>query len=488
MAVPAPRRRRGGRRPIAAASAADAAAPGGGASRDETNASPGGSLTERASGQTADDSSYRFVVVGLVALALLLCNADRVIMSVAGVPLAAANGWGAETLGLVQSSFLWGYTLTPLLGGVLADKIGGKNVLLAGIATWSIATALTPFAAAASLPALLACRAVMGLGEGVALPCMNNITARWVPRRERSRAVAACMAGFQSGSVVGLLAAPAMLRAGGASRPFLVFGVAGIAWAVVWAAAASATPRAAASRGRVRAKELRAIEEGGAVVEGKASVSRTGTSSGDAPPRVSLARLVSAPPVLACVFANFVNNWGYFILLAWMPLYFKQALGLDLARSAHFSALPWFAMAVCGAFAGAFADWLIHEKNVSVTATRKITQGVGFVGPALGLLALTYTSSASAALAALTFAVGCTAFTQAGFLVNFQEIGPRYVGAMHGVANTAGSLAGVVGTYGAGVVLEATGSWNAVLRVTAGVYLAGAAVWLAFSTGERVFD
>jgi hypothetical protein len=30
-------------------------------------------------------TSYRFVVVGLIALALLLCNADRVIMSVAGV-------------------------------------------------------------------------------------------------------------------------------------------------------------------------------------------------------------------------------------------------------------------------------------------------------------------------------------------------------------------------------------------------------------------
>jgi ACS family sodium-dependent inorganic phosphate cotransporter len=201
-----------------------------------------------------------------------------------------------------------------------------------------------------------------------------------------------------------------------------------------------------------------------------------------------LARLLSAPPVLACVFANFVNNWGYFILLAWMPLYFKQALGLDLARSAQFSALPWLAMAVCGAFAGAFADWLINDKGVSVTATRKITQGVGFVGPALGLLSLTFSTTAPQALAALTFAVGCTAFTQAGFLVNFQEIGPRYVGAMHGAANTAGSLAGIVGTYGAGVVLEATGSWNAVLRVTAGVYLAGAAVWLAFSTGERVFD
>ena len=72
-----------------------------------------------------------------------------------------------------------------------------------------------PFlAAAASLPLLLATRAVMGLGEGVALPCMNNLTARWVPKAERSRAVAACMGGFQSGSMVGLLAAPAMLAVG----------------------------------------------------------------------------------------------------------------------------------------------------------------------------------------------------------------------------------------------------------------------------------
>ena len=86
------------------------------------------------------------------------------------------------------------------------------------------------------------------------------------------------------------------------------------------------------------------------------------------------------------------------------------------------------------------------------------------------MLSLTFSQTAPQALAALTFAVGCTAFTQAGFLVNFQEIGPRYVGAMHGAANTAGSLAGIAASVrNAGVVLEAIGSWNAVLRVTAGV-------------------
>ena len=78
-----------------------------------------------------------------------------------------------------------------------------------------------------------------------------------------------------------------------------------------------------------------------------------------------------------------------------------------------------------------------------------------------GLLvkALTFTNTAAGAVTALTVAVGCTAFTQAGFLVNFQEIGPRYVGALHGMANTAGSAAGIIGTYLTGVILESTHSW-----------------------------
>ena len=69
-----------------------------------------------------------------------------------------------------------------------------------------------------------------------------------------------------------------------------------------------------------------------------------------------------------------------------------------------------------------------------MTTVRKLTQGVGFIGPAVSLVALTFTTSAAGAVGALTVAIGCTAFTQAGFLVNFQEIGPRYVGALHGRA------------------------------------------------------
>ena len=45
---------------------------------------------------------------------------------------------------------------------------------------WSLATALTPFAAQMGLPALLVVRAMMGIGEGVAMPAMNNMLSRYI--------------------------------------------------------------------------------------------------------------------------------------------------------------------------------------------------------------------------------------------------------------------------------------------------------------------
>ena len=417
----------------------------------------------------------------------MLCNADRVIMSVASVPLAAANGWGERAVGLVQSSFLWGYALTPLVGGWLADRYGGKIVLGVGITLWSLATLLTPAAAAAgTLAPLLATRATMGLGEGVALPCMNNVISRWVPKAERSRAVAISMGGFQSGSMIGLLAAPALLARAGIPGPFVVFGTLGLVWAIVWHFAATTYPKESAM---VDARELSHIVDhpGGALTEAERS---SGRSTPRAPTPFKL--LLSKAPTWACIIANFVNNWGFFILLAWMPLYFKQVVGLNLRAAAWFSALPWATMAASGVVAGTLADNLINSRGWSTTKTRKFIQGVGFIGPALCLIVLAACGAnmtAARAVATLTIACGCTAFTQAGFLVNFQEIGPKYAGVLHGMANTAGSIAGMLGTYATGAVLEATGgNWSAVLYVTAGVYLFGAATWLTMSTGERVFD
>lgn len=81
-------------------------------------------------------------------------------------------------LHLVPVPVCRGYLLTQVLGGVWADKFGGKRVLSFGVIWWSMATALTPLAASLGLPVLLVMRACMGVGEGVAMPAMNNLLSR----------------------------------------------------------------------------------------------------------------------------------------------------------------------------------------------------------------------------------------------------------------------------------------------------------------------
>ena len=39
-----------------------------------------------------------------------------------------------------------------------------------------------------------------------------------------------------------------------------------------------------------------------------------------------------------------------------------------------------------------------------------------------------------------------------------------------------------------GMILDATGSWQLVFMISAGIYVFGALVWLVFATGERVFE
>lgn len=135
------------------------------------------------------------------------------------------------------------------------------------------------------------------------------------------------------------------------------------------------------------------------------------------------------------------------------------------------------------------ADGLI-SRGVSVTAVRKALQTVAFLVPAASLIVLQSASSLTPALAVgcMTAALGCTSLGQAGFVANMSDIAPRHAGKMFGLCNTFGSLSGILGVTAVGLIVERTGSFNAVFQITAAMYLVGVVVWNLFCTGERVFD
>lgn len=57
------------------------------------------------------------------------------------------------------------------------------------------------------------------------------------------------------------------------------------------------------------------------------------------------------------------------------------------------------------------------------------------------------------------------------------------------MSNTAGTLAAIVGTVGAGFFVELVGSFRGFLLLTSILYILAAIFWDIFSTGERInFD
>ncbi|EEF34490.1 probable anion transporter 3, chloroplastic [Ricinus communis] len=413
----------------------------------------------------------RYKVVALTACVMCLCNADRVVMSVAVVPLAAKYGWSSSFLGIVQSSFLWGYIFSSVIGGALVDKYGGKRVLAWGVGLWSLATLLTPWAANHSTASLLAVRAFFGLAEGVALPSMSTLLSRWFPTNERASAIGLSMAGFHLGNVAGLLLTPIMLSTIGIAGPFILFSSLGLLWVSRWTNGVTSDPRDSPF---VSKSELRLIQAG---------KTDSSTNKGQLPP---LRLLFSKLPTWAIIFANVTNNWGYFVLLSWMPVYFKTVFNVNLKQAAWFSAVPWGTMAVSGYIAGAASDFLI-KAGYSLTLVRKVMQSIGFIGPGVSLLCLNYAKTPVTAAIFITAALSLSSFSQAGFLLNMQDIAPQYAGFLHGIANSAGTLAAIVSTIGTGYFVQWLGSFQAFLTVTAGLYFITTIFWIMYATGERVF-
>ena len=441
--------------------------------------SSGGALSaeeeEHHDGAGVDGSKHGFVwrrrwtVVSLCFVAFALCNMDRVNMSITILPMREAFGWDVKTVGIIQSSFFWGYLLTQVAGGVWSDRFGGKRVLGFGVAWWSMATALTPIAAKAGLPALLIVRACMGIGEGVAMPAMNTMLSRWVPTVERSRSLAVVYSGMYLGSVLGLAGTPHLTESLGWPSAFYIFGVIGLGWVGAWVAGAASTPQ----------EDVYISDEERAYIEESAA---SGSSAIAIPWRFLLTRT----EVWAIILCHFCHNWSTFILLTWSPTYYSEVLGLDLRSSGVVSVLPWICMGVMANVGGWIADTAIAE-GYSVTFVRKVMQTIGFLGPAVFLTQLGDAESWPVAVGLMCCSQGLDAFSQSGLYSNHADIAPRYAGVLLGLSNTAGVLAGVASTWATGHILhDSGGDWNPVWESVIFFQLTGVLLWNTMASGKKI--
>lgn len=411
----------------------------------------------------------RHTVVLLCFFSTFICYIDRVNISVAIIPMAEQFGWSDTQRGLVLSSFFIGYLITQVAGGSLAARFGGKAVLGFGVLWWSLFTLLTPLSAFTSFPILIATRILMGLGEGVAFPATYHLLGRWVPMKERSRAAAFNLSAIPLGTLFAVTTTPFIALAFGWPAIFYLFGATGFIWFLFWWPLAADRPD-------------RSLDPRLTAQEGNESAGQNRQRK-----KIPWREILSKKPVWAIIVAHFSNNWGLYVLLAWLPSYFSSQLNINLRAVWIYISLPWIANFLAGNVAGWLADRLIAA-GWSVTRVRKSLQIVGSAGPAFALIALGNARDALTAVTLISVALGLGAFSFAGFATNHLDISPRHAGAIFGISNTAGTIPGIIGVALTGLLVERTGSYASAFYVTAGVYLAGLVFYLAFGTGKKIIE
>jgi EmrB/QacA subfamily drug resistance transporter len=148
----------------------------------------------------------RGLVLGTLCLAALILNLDTTIVNVA-LP-ALVRELGASTSGLqwVVDSYNLVFAALVLAAGSVADRLGRKPMLLAGLGVFGGASLAGAFAATTG--ELIAARSVMGLGAAMMFPAtLSLLTSVFTERRARAAAIglwgASAGVGVALGPIVG---------------------------------------------------------------------------------------------------------------------------------------------------------------------------------------------------------------------------------------------------------------------------------------------
>lgn len=100
------------------------------------------------------------------------------------------------------SAFGYGYMLTQIIGGRLAERFGIKLVYGLSIMVPGLLTFLSPLVAKHSMWAFCILRGLLGVFEAATFPAIFVMATRWAPPEERSRFFARGMFGHCFGLII----------------------------------------------------------------------------------------------------------------------------------------------------------------------------------------------------------------------------------------------------------------------------------------------
>jgi MFS family permease len=375
-------------------------------------------------------SRAAWIVIALLFLLTVISNADKAITGFASVPIMKELGLSPEQWGFVGSIFFFLYSISAVLVGALADKIGTKKVIAGMAAVWAIVQLATVFVSSYTM--LLVTRLILGAGEGPSYSLAMTAATKALPKEKLGIGLTLVSIGGPLGVAISAPILMHIILTYGWRAGFMATGVVGVVWILLWLwlSKESKDSRVDQSANHVPSKET--------VLE----------------PNIKFTSVIFSKNFILIALCGFATYWSFTIGLNWLPNYLQNVRKLSPETLKIVVALPWILITLSQITFSAISDRLF-AKTQSVVRGRVFVLGpVMLTGAACYFFGTMFTSNIMAiALLSLGLTFGCITLVL-GPAILVELIPRKHNGKIQGWFMAITSLGGIVGPYVTGYLIQ----------------------------------
>lgn len=288
-----------------------------------------------------------WIIVLMVFLATALSFLDRQVLSVSIIKIKEDFVISDTAYGFINTGFLISYAIMFTAGGILIDRFGSRLGLAYSVGIWSLATSLHSLASNVFQFGVF--RFFLGLGEGGAFPGAIKAVVEWVPKKKQALANGIAIGGAALGAVVAPPLCVYLMGAIGWRGVFLVTGVFGLVWVVVWLLLPK---KKILKKDQSHRKEIKSWSE---------------TFKG-------LRKVLKIKEVWVFVAIRFLLDPIFYFYMFWIPKYLSDARGVELDKIGELFWIPFLALGLSNMLGGGASD-LILKKTGNLNLARKSVMG-----------------------------------------------------------------------------------------------------------------
>ncbi len=419
----------------------------------------------------AKPTNVRWWIVAMLTGFAFVSYLQRINISVAAALMGPELHLSKIQVGQIFSSFLIGYAIFQIPGGVIADRFGTRITLAVSAALWGVCTVFTGMvpsplttAAGSIFLVLWLARFCLGSAEATTYPVGALAIHNWIRPSGRAYANSWMFAGT---SLAAAFATPfvswLMLRMGW-RRVFFITSLPAFVIALLWWLFSTNWPH-----------QHRLVNQ--------AELALTNTDTEPVRRAHGIRALVGDRRIVLLCVSYMAEGYLLFIFVFWLYTYLVEVRGFSMMNGGLIAALPWLTGLAFTPLGGFVADRIAARRG-RLPAAKYIIMA-GYTVSSVLLFVAAYAPRRGWCVAALCLSVGFLMAAEASFWVSATYLAGERAGAVSGLMNTAG-IAGGIASTSLVPVLVAHFSWPVAFGSGTLVAIACVSLWFIIAKPSEI--